>query len=507
MFERYMVHREIDNLKSIYDEKKSGKGVKSELKKKDVRTLDKIYKGLRNRIKEERQKLKPLENSILYLCDETMTRSSLRRLLLEDKDSILKRYKNKPAADSLKYKQQVEDLTKIASEYQKNSVNLLRLEKILKKVGAVMFKKMQSDSDKVMKPLDQSLHDAIETGNLAKVKDMVKQGADVNATNVNDCTSLHIAVIANQLDIAEYLLKHKAKVNVVSFLGNTPLHLANTGEFVRILLDHHADINALNYNIETPLAKTISNGNIEAATCLVEHGADIHMKDGYGFNPFYLAASKGDKNLMTLLASKGANVNGKTQEKNTPLHGAVLSAILNKDGDMDVVRHLIHLGGNVCAINDIGMTPLYWVTVAKKFNPDGLQLLATKKSVNLRNTSGETVLHDIVCTDKKEAVKYLVENVGADLNIKDHNGDTPLHAIAGTFREASVGLVRYLVEHGANVDAVNNKNQTPADVAAVTEGKEEVRKYLAAVRGTLFNSAVQQATPVAAEPDRTKQYR
>jgi hypothetical protein len=60
------------------------------------------------------------------------------------------------------------------------------------------------------------------------------------------------------------------------------------------------------------------------------------------------------------------------------------------------------------------------------------------------------------------AVKYLVEELGADVNATDYEGNTPLHNAAA---RGDVAMIEYLVSRGANVKAVNRKGQTTADMA------------------------------------------
>jgi ankyrin repeat protein len=60
------------------------------------------------------------------------------------------------------------------------------------------------------------------------------------------------------------------------------------------------------------------------------------------------------------------------------------------------------------------------------------------------------------------SVKYLVEELGADVNMRDYNGFSPLHnAAARGDRE----LIEYLVEKGADVTVLTRKGETTADMA------------------------------------------
>ncbi|HEV8363298.1 MAG TPA: ankyrin repeat domain-containing protein, partial [Gemmatimonadaceae bacterium] len=59
-------------------------------------------------------------------------------------------------------------------------------------------------------------------------------------------------------------------------------------------------------------------------------------------------------------------------------------------------------------------------------------------------------------------VKFLVEELGADVNARDFNGYTPLHNAAA---RGDNEMIKYLVSKGADVKAVARTGQTTADMA------------------------------------------
>ena len=60
------------------------------------------------------------------------------------------------------------------------------------------------------------------------------------------------------------------------------------------------------------------------------------------------------------------------------------------------------------------------------------------------------------------AVRYLIEELGADVNARDHNGYSALHNAASRGDDE---MILYLVEQGGDVTVVSRRGQTTADMA------------------------------------------
>ena len=60
------------------------------------------------------------------------------------------------------------------------------------------------------------------------------------------------------------------------------------------------------------------------------------------------------------------------------------------------------------------------------------------------------------------AVRYLIEELGLDVNVRDHKAFTPLHNAAARGDDQ---MVLYFIWRGANVHALTRKGQTTADMA------------------------------------------
>ncbi|HVB38298.1 MAG TPA: ankyrin repeat domain-containing protein, partial [Vicinamibacterales bacterium] len=70
--------------------------------------------------------------------------------------------------------------------------------------------------------------------------------------------------------------------------------------------------------------------------------------------------------------------------------------------------------------------------------------------------------HRYAPTGMLAAVKYLVEELHADVNEADADGNTALHNAAA---RGDNEMILYLISRGADVKAVNRKGQTVPDLA------------------------------------------
>ncbi len=73
---------------------------------------------------------------------------------------------------------------------------------------------------------DLRLRDAVHTGNLTRVRALLDEGVDVNATQPDGATALHWAVYLDDVETAELLIRAGVVADVANELGVTPLYLA-----------------------------------------------------------------------------------------------------------------------------------------------------------------------------------------------------------------------------------------------------------------------------------------
>jgi ankyrin repeat protein len=91
--------------------------------------------------------------------------------------------------------------------------------------------------------LDNALIDATDASDLAKIKDLLAKGANVDARDQDKNTPLFYAVGREKVEIAQFLISKGANVNAQGYRQQTPLYNAvgrMNVDLVKLLLDHGA---------------------------------------------------------------------------------------------------------------------------------------------------------------------------------------------------------------------------------------------------------------------------
>ena len=99
-------------------------------------------------------------------------------------------------------------------------------------------------------------------------------------------------------------------------------------------------------------------------------------------------------------------------------------------------------------------------------------LKIARDPVNTMDKEGATLLHKAAWGNLPELAKLLLEEYSFDLEAKDHYGRTALHIAA---YQGNTRILKYLLEHAANVNAADNEGRTPIFSGAYDGNLKTVR--------------------------------
>ena len=192
---------------------------------------------------------------------------------------------------------------------------------------------------------EPSLPDAAEAQDTALIKRLFKNGADVNAEQVDGMTALHWAVYHDDAALGGRLLKKGASASAKNRYGITPLHLAclnGNAVFIEALLRHGADPNASINGGETALMTAARTGRPEAVEVLLRAGAEVDARERNGQTAVMWAAAEGHLAVVRALVEAGADFNLPLERSGfTAFYFAV------REGRLEVVKYLLSKGADV----------------------------------------------------------------------------------------------------------------------------------------------------------------
>ena len=302
---------------------------------------------------------------------------------------------------------------------------------------------------------------AARQGYIEAAKALLDGGADINKPQKGDETSpLLTAVINGEFDMAMFLIERGANPNLAAANnGVAPLWAAvNTAWQPRTRFPQPQQMELQKHTY------------LDVMHALLEKGADVNhritshpwylvytgcgnrncgLADTTGSTAFWRAAYGTDLQAMKLLVAYGADPNIPTIAPRQAIRRGADAPGGQPQG----------AGGAIMPTAEAGMER-YDAPPIPYGGPGAYAIHAASGVEYGEGFAGNAHRH---APDAWLAsVKYLIEELGADPNMRDNDGYTPMHHAAA---RGDNDMIQYLVSKGGDVKAVARSGQTTADMA------------------------------------------
>lgn len=327
-------------------------------------------------------------------------------------------------------------------------------------------KLLKVDLDRVQAHGKTRLQDAIDGGDLDRVKSLIRAGADVNNAGNLIFPPLHQAIMRGEPTIGYFLLSEgQADVGRLDFRGDAPLKLAAIqGDWflAKEILARKGDVDVRDSDGRTPLF-FVNSGSMEIIDLLVSSGAVVNACDKEGNTPLHFRAD--EPRLVTALLEAGAN----PALVNTDNKSAAQLVLMANPSDGDVVIALTRANADILHLDKDGRNVLHYLVLGENTDAVSYALRHAPQAAQLKDDNGRTPLAMLLATTAEGPVGptsrvllNLLLEAGADPNVS-FDGRTWMHLAAGD--EGNVAVIECLAQHKADLDIADDKGRTPLGLA------------------------------------------
>ncbi|KAJ3499541.1 hypothetical protein NLG97_g247 [Lecanicillium saksenae] len=298
-----------------------------------------------------------------------------------------------------------------------------------------------------------ALHAAAFTGSLEAARQLIHRGANCNIKDKDGWTALQTAIVKGKHELVELLkeVTHDGE-KISRQVSQTLSHLD-----VLYLMQEMAARKATRSVVVSGLRNVINSGWTSRLLALLEDGADINAIDEIGgMTALTHAAWLGAEDMVSLLLEHGANINLRDRDDRTALHWATEGTYAG------LVEILLDHGAEI-DIRVNGWTPL--LLAGRKWDGLAAQILSRRGAdLNAQDFHGRSVLHWFTIHGCRDTVSFLLQS-GADVNKQDHCGQTALHwAVASNYPI----IVRRLLRGKVSASVQADDGSTAMHIAAYT---------------------------------------
>ncbi len=280
---------------------------------------------------------------------------------------------------------------------------------------------------------------AARQGHVEAVSSLLNAGSDIDQTSADGTTPLFIAALNGHFDLAMALLERGADPNLANDADGAPLFATINQQWIPktgyAQPNVHLQQNVTYLEVMKALLQAGADPNVRLAKRLwfTQYGGSILSVNMIAATPFWRASYAADVEAMKLLVAYGAD-HGIPTRRPPPRRRIAWDE--DPGADKSGIP-AVPVGGPgihpIHAASGVGYGQGFAAN-AHRHAPDGWM----------------------------PAMRYLVDELGADVNVRDHDAYNALHHAAS---RGDTEMIRFLVERGADVMAISRIGQTTADMA------------------------------------------
>ncbi|OQR95132.1 hypothetical protein THRCLA_08017 [Thraustotheca clavata] len=313
---------------------------------------------------------------------------------------------------------------------------------------------------------------AAGTGDKELLQALIERGADVNLADYDQRTPLHIAASDGNVSVVEMLLKAGANAYKKDRWGATPLDCAKDPTIVGVLAQF------LRFQTRPALGR-------RSGPKLNDISTDI--------TTVFSAVQLGDTETIKRAWLDGMAVDVTNNAGQTALHVAV------ENEQLDVIELLLSAGAKPDTTDQTGRTPMSIAVDANAANIiDVLRQRTHPPTIEHPFQPGDNHMPLAFEAIKRSNLDYLVYLVPKYVHpdVQDYDARALLHVASS---EGNLKMCQYLVECGANVNALDRWGSSPLS-EAMYFAHHDVARYLRAhhaiEHGHVYDESLNQVDPV-----------
>lgn len=272
---------------------------------------------------------------------------------------------------------------------------------------------------------------ALMYNNINMVEFLLKKNANINIMDENGRLILYNPIKFNYIEMVNLILKYN-KTNIglsildkVDKYNNIILHYAikfNNLEIVKLILEYDFFINTCDVNNNNSLHLAIKQKNLNICELLINKNININQLNNTGESPLYMAINIGFFQIIDILLQNKCIIDTKEYTKQmTPL------LIAGFNGYIDICNKLQKYNVDLNDQDIIGNTILHYSI--KHRDIDLYKNYYKLVNINLTNADGDDVLHYLLKNIYEHFDTYDIEYLlkKSNINIQDINGNTSLY--------------------------------------------------------------------------------